>query len=76
MKALLPALLLSVIGITAVFAKGGPPINDVCPVDQKAARMIYRTFTDQGTVIFCCATCLDNYQKNPGRFPVKAKAAK
>ncbi|MBB5037489.1 hypothetical protein [Prosthecobacter dejongeii] len=76
MKALLPILLLTCVSLTAVFAKGGPPINDVCPVDGKAARVIYRIFEEKGPVIFCCATCLDTYRKNPNRFTVKPKAEK
>jgi len=76
MKAFLPILLLSIVSLTAVWAKGGPPINDLCPVDGKAGRVIYRVFSDKGTVIFCCATCLDTYQKNPGRFPVQPKTEK
>ncbi|HEY1081833.1 MAG TPA: hypothetical protein VGE29_06210 [Prosthecobacter sp.] len=76
MKALLPALFVGIAGLTAVFAKSGPPINEICPVDGKGGRVIYRAFTDQGTVIFCCSTCLDAYQKNPGRYKVTPKAAK
>lgn len=76
MKTLLPFLLLTFVSLTAVFAKGGPPINDLCPVDGKAARVIYRVFEEKGTVIFCCATCLDTYQKNPNRFTVKPKVEK
>lgn len=76
MKALLPALLLTVLGITAVFAKSGPPLNDVCPVSGKPGRMIYRTFTDKGTIIFCCVDCQEAYQKNPGRYPIKPKVEK
>ena len=40
MKALLPALLLAGLGLTTLFAKGGLPINDACPVDGKAGRVI------------------------------------
>ncbi|MEN3942204.1 hypothetical protein WJU23_12980 [Prosthecobacter sp. SYSU 5D2] len=76
MKALLPALLLLASGFTALFAKGGLPINDLCPVDGKPGRVIYRVFSDQGTIIFCCATCLDSYQKSPGRYKVQPKADK
>lgn len=71
MKALLPALLLTFASLTVVFAKGGRPINDVCPVEGKPGRPIYRIFTDEGTIIFCCADCVEAYQKNPNRYPVK-----
>lgn len=73
MKAFLPALFLVALAVSAVFAKGGPAINDLCPVDGKAVRIIYRVFTDKGTVAFCCVDCMDTYQKNPGRFTVTPK---
>lgn len=73
MKALLPALLLTFASLTAVWAKGGLPINDTCPVDGKAGRPIYRIFSDKGTIIFCCADCIAAYEKNPGRYPVTPK---
>lgn len=73
MKALIPALLIALTGVTAVFAKGGPPINDKCPVDGKNVRIIYRIFADQGTIAFCCVTCMEAYKTNPGRYPVKPK---
>lgn len=76
MKALLPALLFTIASFSVVFAKGGLPINDTCPVDGKAGRPIYRIFTDHGTIIFCCADCVDAYEKNPNRYPVKPKAEK
>ncbi|MES2597223.1 MAG: hypothetical protein V4662_17885 [Verrucomicrobiota bacterium] len=40
MKALIPTLLLALVSITAVLAKGGPPINESCPVDGKKGRLI------------------------------------
>jgi len=73
MKAFLPALFLAIISITAAFAKGGPAINDKCPVDGKTVRIIYRIFTDNGTVAFCCVDCMDSYQKNPTRYTVTPK---
>jgi len=76
MKTLLPALLLAVLSLTAVLGKGGPPINDLCPVDGKAIRVIYRIFTEQGNVSFCCTECMETWRKNPGRFPVKPKVEK
>lgn len=68
--------LLALVGITTLLAKGGLPVNDVCPVSGKAGRLIYRTFTEKGTVIFCCVDCQEAYQKNPARYPVKPKAEK
>lgn len=73
MKTLLPALFLAIICVSAVFAKGGPAINDKCPVDGKAVRIIYRLFTDKGNVAFCCVDCMDTYQKDPGRYTVTPK---
>ena len=74
MKAILPALLLAIVSVTAVFAKGGPAINDKCPVDDKAVRIIYRLFTEKGNVAFCCVECMDTYEKNPARYTVTPKA--
>lgn len=74
MKALIPALLLALVSVTAVFAKGGPAINDKCPVDGKTVRIIYRVFTDDGTVAFCCVDCMETYKKSPGRYTVTTKA--
>lgn len=73
MKALVPALLLALVSVTAVFAKGGPAINDKCPVDGKTVRIIYRVFTDDGTVAFCCVDCMETYKKSPGRYTVTPK---
>ena len=74
MKALLPALFLAIVSVTAVFDKGGPAINEKCPVDGKTVRIIYRVFTDNGTVAFCCVDCMDTFEKSPGRYTVEPKA--
>ncbi len=71
MKTLIPVLLLAFVSITAVLAKGGPPLNENCPVDGKKGRVIYRIFTDEGTIIFCCVDCMDAYKKDPARYPLK-----
>lgn len=76
MKALLPTLLFAIISATVIFAKSGPPINDVCPVDGKDVRIIYRIFTDKGNIAFCCVECMETYQRSPGRYPVKPKTEK
>lgn len=76
MKAFLPALLVAVFSVGAVFAKSGLPVNDLCPVDGKTVRIIYRLFTDQGNVAFCCVECLETFKKNPNRFTVKPKVEK
>lgn len=74
MKALIPTLLLALVSITAALAKGGPAINENCPVDGKKGRVIYRIFADEGTIIFCCVECMDTYKKNPAAYPLKPKA--
>ncbi len=74
MKALVPSLLLALVCVTSLFAKGGPAINDKCPVDGKAVRIIYRIFTDKGNVAFCCVDCMDTYEKNPSRYTVTPKS--
>lgn len=72
MKTLLIPLLLSLAMISTVFAAW--PINDECPVDQKAARPIYRVKTDEGLVAFCCTDCMQKFSKSPASYPVKKKA--
>lgn len=76
MKAFLPAMLLTLLSVGAVFAKSGLPVNDRCPVDDNAVRIIYRLFTDKGNVAFCCVECLETFKKNPTRFTVKPKVEK
>ncbi len=49
------------------------PINDICPVDGKPARPIYRTKTAAGFVAFCCTDCLSDFERNPGKYTVKKK---
>lgn len=49
------------------------PINDVCPVDSKAARPIYRVKTAEGFVAFCCMDCLTAFEKSPGKYTVTKK---
>jgi hypothetical protein len=73
MKTLIPALFLALISVTAIFAKGGPAINDKCPVDGKTVRIIYRVFTDAGTVAFCCVDCMESYKTSPSRYTVTPK---
>jgi hypothetical protein len=72
MKPLLTALLLSAIVATTAIAAW--PINDICPVDNKAARPIYRVKTDDGMVAFCCSTCMQAFTRSPGKYTVKRKA--
>jgi len=71
MKALLAPLLLSLAMTATVFAAW--PINDVCPVDNKPARPIYRVKTADGFVAFCCVECMQTFSRSPGKYPVKRK---
>ncbi|MDZ4287977.1 MAG: hypothetical protein U0984_08460 [Prosthecobacter sp.] len=75
MKTLLSVLALAVLGGSSAVA-GGPPINDVCPVCGKTPRLIFRTFTDKGTVIFATVDCKESYEKSPTRYTVKPKTKK
>ncbi|MFN0080592.1 MAG: hypothetical protein ACKVY0_29340 [Prosthecobacter sp.] len=71
MKTLLAPLLLSLAMTATVFAAW--PINDICPVDDKPARPIYRVKTDEGFVAFCCTDCMQTFAKSPGKYTVKKK---
>lgn len=73
MKTILAPLLLSLAVATTVLAEW--PINDSCPVDGKAARPIYRVRTAEGPVAFCCVTCMQTFEKSPGKYSVKKKDA-
>lgn len=65
-------LALAVLGNASLIA-AGPPINEECPVCGKKARVIFRTQTPKGNVIFDTAECLDAFKKEPDKYPVKPK---
>ncbi|MFM2143114.1 MAG: hypothetical protein RLZZ476_1658 [Verrucomicrobiota bacterium] len=71
MKKFLLPWILSLAAATTVLAAW--PINDVCPVDGKNARPIYRVKTAEGFVAFCCTDCQSAFEKSPGKYPVKKK---
>lgn len=71
MKSFLAPLIASLAMATTVLAAW--PVNDICPVDGKAARPIYRVKTTDGFVAFCCMDCLSSFEKSPGKYPVKKK---
>lgn len=71
MKAIFAPLLLILAMATLLPAEW--PINDVCPVDGKPARPIYRMRTADGPVAFCCVTCQEAFAKSPGKYQVKKK---
>ena len=66
------ALTLALTGII----QAGPPVNDVCPVCGKNARLIFRSTAPNGDrVIFDTAECKDKYEKSPGSYQVKKKSS-
>ena len=71
MKTLYTAALFSLAMTATLFAAW--PINDVCPVDNKPARPIYRIKTDAGSVAFCCADCMSVFERSPAKYSVKKK---
>lgn len=71
MKSILAPLIASLAMATTVLAAW--PINDVCPVDGKQARPIYRVKIASDFVAFCCMDCLTSFEKSPGKYPVKKK---
>ncbi|MFN7564879.1 MAG: hypothetical protein ACK5TH_24105 [Prosthecobacter sp.] len=71
MKSFLAPLIACLTMATTVLAAW--PINDICPVDGKAARPIYRVKSADGFVAFCCMDCLTSYEKSPGKYPVTKK---
>lgn len=71
MKTILAPLLLFLAVATLLQAEW--PINDICPVDGKAARPIYRLRTAEVPVAFCCVNCQEAFAKSPGKYQVKKK---
>lgn len=74
MKSFLAPLFASLAMVSTVLAAW--PINDICPVDSKQARAIYRVKTADGPMAFCCMDCLTLFEKSPGRYPVAKKDAR
>ena len=73
MKALLFTVSLT-LALTSL-VQAGPPVNEVCPVCGKNARLIFRTNAPNGDrVIFATSECKDKFEKNPGGFKVTKKA--
>ena len=72
MKTLL--LTLSLTLLLNGLVQAGPPVNDVCPVCGKPARLIFRTNAPNGDrVIFDTSECKDKFEKNPGGYKVVKK---
>ncbi len=74
MKSFFAPLIASLVMATTVVAAW--PINEICPVDAKAARPIYRIKTAEGPVAFCCMDCLTAFEKSPGKYIVIKKDPK
>ena len=74
MKSFLAPLIASLAMAATVFAAW--PINEICPVDAKAARQIYRLKTPEGPVAFCCMHCLTAFEKSPEKYTVVKKDPK
>jgi hypothetical protein len=74
MKSFFAPLIASLVMTTTVVAAW--PINEICPVDAKAARPIYRIKTAKGPVAFCCMDCLTAFEKSPGKYTVIKKDPK
>ncbi|WP_395739385.1 hypothetical protein [Prosthecobacter sp.] len=49
------------------------PVNSECPVCHKDARLIFRSNTKDGRVIFATSECKEKFDKTPGKYPVKKK---
>lgn len=49
------------------------PVNDVCPVCGKNARMIFRSIVKGQHVIFFSVDCKEKFEKNPGNYKVTLK---
>jgi hypothetical protein len=71
MKATLVPLLLSLLTATPLLTAW--PINDVCPVDGKSARPIYRVKSPQGFIAFCCSDCMSAFERSPSKYTVEKK---
>jgi len=71
MKATLVPLLLSLLTATPLLTAW--PINDVCPVDGKSARPIYRVKSPQGFIAFCCSDCMSAFERSPTKNTVEKK---
>ncbi len=73
MKALLSTLALT-FALSGIL-QAGPPVNEVCPVCGKNARLIFRSNAPSGDrVIFATAECKDKFDKSPGSYQVKKKS--
>jgi len=72
MKKLLSSLAL-VLAFSSVTFAAGPPVNDVCPVCGKNARLIFRTTYKGQHVIFFSADCKDKFEKSPEKYKVTPK---
>jgi|GEM_PF-572759 len=74
MKALLSTVALT-FALSGILQAATPPVNEVCPVCGKNARLIFRSTAPSGDrVIFATAECKDKFEKSPGSYQIKKKA--
>jgi hypothetical protein len=72
MKKLLSTLTLA-LAFSAITFAAGPPVNEVCPVCGKTARLIFRSDVKGQHIIFFSADCKDKFDKAPGKYKVTPK---
>lgn len=72
MKKLLSTLTL-ILAFSAVTFAAGPPVNEVCPVCGKNARLIFRSTYKDKHVIFFSADCKDKFDKSPEKYKITPK---
>ena len=73
MKTLLSVLSLSLFLAAIGSAAPEPPVNEKCPVCDKAGRLIFHSNYQGKRIIFASADCKDKFDKAPTKYPVKAK---
>ncbi len=72
MKTLLTILTLT--GAMTLLSNAAEPVNDKCPVCDKPIRLIFHSKTADGKrVAFATADCQGKFDKEPAKYPVKAK---
>ena len=67
------ALLALAVSLTSHGVAADMPVNSECPVCHKDARLIFRSNTKDGRVIFATAECKEKFDKTPGKYQVKKK---
>lgn len=73
MKTLLTTLAVTFTIVGSAFTAPQAPINDVCPVCGKNARLIFHSNSPKGRVIFFSGDCKDKFDKAPTKYSIKTK---